>query len=81
MHAKILHTPGHTQDSIYLLVTDKSRCDEPWFLVSGHTLFVGSVGRPDLKKQCSARCYFIQKAWTKSSHLMRVQVKAFKARL
>jgi len=48
VHAQILHTPGHTEDSICLLVTDKSRCDEPWFLVTGHTLFVGSVGRPDL---------------------------------
>lgn len=48
VHAQVLHTPGHTEDSISLLVTDKSRCDEPWFLVSGHTLFVGSVGRPDL---------------------------------
>jgi glyoxylase-like metal-dependent hydrolase (beta-lactamase superfamily II) len=49
VHAQILHTPGHTEDSICLLVTDKSRCDEPWFLVSGHTLFVGSMGRPDLR--------------------------------
>ena len=49
VHAQVLHTPGHTEDSICLLVTDKSRCDEPWFLVSGHTLFVGSVGRPDLR--------------------------------
>ncbi|SFR52807.1 MBL fold metallo-hydrolase [Thiomicrospira sp. ALE5] len=48
VHAQVLHTPGHTEDSISLLVTDQSRCDEPWFLVSGHTLFVGSVGRPDL---------------------------------
>ncbi|AEG31987.1 MBL fold metallo-hydrolase [Thiomicrospira cyclica] len=48
VHAQILHTPGHTEDSICLLVTDKSRCDDPWFLVTGHTLFVGSVGRPDL---------------------------------
>ena len=30
-------------------MTDRSRADEPWFLLTGHTLFVGSVGRPDLK--------------------------------
>ncbi len=48
---KILHTPGHTMDSICLLVTDNSRVAEPWFLLSQHTLFVGSVGRPDLKGQ------------------------------
>ncbi len=45
---KVLHTPGHTMDSICLLVTDKRRGDEPWFVLTGDTLFVGSVGRPDL---------------------------------
>jgi hydroxyacylglutathione hydrolase len=45
---EILHTPGHTMDSICLLVTDNSRGPNPWFLISQHTLFVGSVGRPDL---------------------------------
>ena len=45
---KILHTPGHTPESICLLVTDKTRSDEPWFLLTGDTLFVGAVGRPDL---------------------------------
>lgn len=48
---KIIHTPGHTMDSICLLVTDNSRVATPWFLLSQHTLFVGSVGRPDLKGQ------------------------------
>ncbi len=46
---KVLHTPGHTLDSICLLVTDHSRGPNPWFLLSQHTLFVGSVGRPDLR--------------------------------
>lgn len=48
---KVLHTPGHTMDSICLLVTDHSRGPKPWFLLSQHTLFVGSVGRPDLRGQ------------------------------
>jgi hydroxyacylglutathione hydrolase len=42
-----IHTPGHTPDSICLLVTDLSRGEEPWFLLTGDTLFVGDVGRPD----------------------------------
>lgn len=45
---KILHTPGHTPDSLCLLVTDKRRGETPWFVVTGDTLFVGAVGRPDL---------------------------------
>jgi hydroxyacylglutathione hydrolase len=44
---QIIHTPGHTPDSICLLVTDLSRGDEPWFVLTGDTLFVGDVGRPD----------------------------------
>lgn len=45
---KVLHTPGHTLDSICLLVTDKRRGAQPWFVITGDTLFVGAVGRPDL---------------------------------
>jgi hydroxyacylglutathione hydrolase len=45
---KVLHTPGHTPDSVCLLVTDKRRGEQPWFVITGDTLFVGSVGRPDL---------------------------------
>jgi glyoxylase-like metal-dependent hydrolase (beta-lactamase superfamily II)/rhodanese-related sulfurtransferase len=44
---KVLHTPGHTPDSICLLVTDRSRGNEPWFVLTGDTLFIGDVGRPD----------------------------------
>ncbi len=44
----VLHTPGHTLDSVSLLVTDKRRTEAPWFVLTGDTLFVGSVGRPDL---------------------------------
>lgn len=45
---QILHTPGHTPDSLCLLVTDRSRGGEPWFVLTGDTLFIGDVGRPDL---------------------------------
>lgn len=44
----VLHTLGHTPDSICLLVRDLRRGDEPWFVITGDTLFVGAVGRPDL---------------------------------
>ena len=42
----ILHTPGHTPESISILVTDRSRAVEPWFVLTGDTLFSGGVGRP-----------------------------------
>ncbi len=45
---RVVHTPGHTLDSVCLLVTDKRRGEAPWFAVTGDTLFVGSIGRPDL---------------------------------
>jgi hydroxyacylglutathione hydrolase len=45
---EVLHTPGHTPDSVCLLVRDLRRADEPWFVLTGDTLFVGAVGRPDL---------------------------------
>jgi hydroxyacylglutathione hydrolase len=45
---KVLHTPGHTDDSISLLVTDRARGAAPWFVLTGDTLFIGDVGRPDL---------------------------------
>lgn len=44
----VLHTPGHTPDSVCLLVRDLRRGDGPWFVLTGDTLFVGAVGRPDL---------------------------------
>ena len=44
---RVLHTPGHTPESISLLVSDRTRADEPWMVLTGDTLFVGDVGRPD----------------------------------
>ena len=45
---KVLHTPGHTPEHISLLVTDRTRADEPWFALTGHTLMVGDLGRTEL---------------------------------
>ena len=45
---RVLHTPGHTPESIALVVNDLRRGPDPWFVCTGDTLFVGSVGRPDL---------------------------------
>jgi hydroxyacylglutathione hydrolase len=45
------HTPGHTPDGLSILVTDRTRGPEPWFVLTGDTLFSGGVGRPDLLGQ------------------------------
>jgi hydroxyacylglutathione hydrolase len=44
----VQHTPGHTPESITLLVSDTTRSDQPWLALTGDTLFVGDAGRPDL---------------------------------
>ena len=48
---KVWHTPGHTPESVCLVVTDLRRGPDPWFVLTGDTLFVGAVGRPDLPGQ------------------------------
>ena len=42
---EVLATPGHTPESISIVVYDG---DEPWGVLTGDTLFIGDVGRPDL---------------------------------
>ena len=44
----VMHTPGHTPEHSCLLVTDRTRAEEPWFVLTGHTLMVGDVGRTEL---------------------------------
>jgi hydroxyacylglutathione hydrolase len=45
---RVLETPGHTSESICLVVTDPTKSQEPWAVLTGDTLFIGDVGRPDL---------------------------------
>jgi glyoxylase-like metal-dependent hydrolase (beta-lactamase superfamily II) len=45
---RVLHTPGHTPEHISLVVTDQTRSQEPWFILTGHTLMVGDLGRTEL---------------------------------
>jgi glyoxylase-like metal-dependent hydrolase (beta-lactamase superfamily II)/rhodanese-related sulfurtransferase len=45
---RVLETPGHTPESISLVVIDTEISDAPQKVLTGDTLFVGDVGRPDL---------------------------------
>lgn len=60
VNVEVLHTPGHTPDSICLLVTDLRRAAQPWFVLTGDTLFAGAIGRPDLlgrEREMAAQLY------------------------
>lgn len=48
---KVLHTPGHTMESVCYLLKDESGRD--FALFSGDTLFIGDVGRPDLAQKAA----------------------------
>lgn len=57
---RVLHTPGHSPESVCLVATDLKRGAGPWFVLTGDTLFVGAVGRPDLPghaRENAARLY------------------------
>lgn len=45
---RVLETPGHTAESICLVVTDEEKSSAPYAVLTGDTLFIGDVGRPDL---------------------------------
>ncbi len=47
-YVRVLHTPGHSPDSISLVAGDRTRANADWLVFTGDTLFVGDVGRPDL---------------------------------
>lgn len=48
VNLRILATPGHTPEGISVLVTDTEVSDQPQRVLTGDTLFIGDVGRPDL---------------------------------
>lgn len=52
--ARVLHTPGHTPEHISLLVSDAKRGPDPWFVLTGHTLMVGDMGRTELASSAEA---------------------------
>jgi hydroxyacylglutathione hydrolase len=57
---RALHTPGHRPEHTAFALIDSERGDEPWALLTGDSLFVGDIARPDLAidKQDGARAIF-----------------------
>ncbi|TDB64187.1 MBL fold metallo-hydrolase [Arundinibacter roseus] len=50
---EVIHTPGHTPESISFLLTDKPASKEPVMLFTGDFVFVGDIGRPDLLEKAA----------------------------
>lgn len=50
---QVMHTPGHTPESISFLLTDHPATDKPVMLFTGDFVFVGDIGRPDLLEKAA----------------------------
>ena len=50
---KVMHTPGHTPESISFILTDHPATDKPVMLFTGDFVFVGDIGRPDLLEKAA----------------------------
>jgi len=48
LRVRALHTPGHRPEHTSFLLVDTRRSTQPWAVLTGDTLFVGDVARPDL---------------------------------
>jgi hydroxyacylglutathione hydrolase len=57
---RAIHTPGHRPEHTAFALVDRNRGDEPWAVLTGDTLFVNDVARPDLAidKAAGARAIF-----------------------
>ena len=57
---RALHTPGHRPEHTAFALTDAERGEEPWAVLTGDSLFVGDIARPDLAvdKEQGARGIF-----------------------
>ena len=60
LRVRALHTPGHRPEHTSFALIDTRRSDEPWAVLTGDTLFVGDIARPDLaiEKSEGARAIF-----------------------
>jgi hydroxyacylglutathione hydrolase len=79
---KILVTPGHTPEALCGLVATKSNPKEPILLLSGDTLWIGRLGRPDLiegNTSAAALASFAYDTWTNKLRLLPDSMAIFPA--
>lgn len=69
----VMHTPGHTPESISFLLTDKPAGDFPVMLFTGDFVFVGDIGRPDLLEKAAG----LKGTQEKGAHQMFQSLKKF----
>lgn len=70
---EVLHTPGHTPESISFLLTDCPATDQPSMIFTGDFVFVGDVGRPDLLEEAAG----IEGTAKQGAHQMWNSLKRF----
>jgi hydroxyacylglutathione hydrolase len=60
LRVRALHTPGHRPEHTSFVLIDARRSEQPWAVLTGDTLFVGDIARPDLaiEKSAGARGIF-----------------------
>ena len=70
---EVIHTPGHTPESISFLLTDHPASDEPVMVFTGDFVFVGDIGRPDLLEKAAG----LTGTQEKGAHEMYQSVQGF----
>jgi hydroxyacylglutathione hydrolase len=75
LRIEVLHTPGHTPESISFLLTDTATSDEPVMVFTGDFVFVGDIGRPDLLEKAAG----IKGTQEPGAHQMYESLKKFEA--
>jgi hydroxyacylglutathione hydrolase len=70
---EVLHTPGHTPESISFLLTDLPASKEPVMIFTGDFVFVGDIGRPDLLEKAAG----IKGTQEPGAHQMYQSLKRF----
>ncbi|WP_332645465.1 MBL fold metallo-hydrolase [Lysinibacillus sp. 54212] len=71
---EVMHTPGHTPESISFLLTDGAAADKPIGIFTGDFVFAGDIGRPDLLEKAAG----IQGTADAGAKVMYTSVERFK---